>query len=195
MLLLPNSEIQSLLRGGWLPVGSWLAPVSFLFSLSLSSPLLSPFSSLSYIERLPVAFSLPSQDYSTSSDAFSPLKGFISAQRLLASLYNNGSMLARCPLSKLHAPCLTAWKSRVSKTELRLVLNKALSLWEDKFIASCDSLREVITRTEKERIYLPVCCLPSAGLEQRDLLRASSSCRLDCRWCGFEQPGSYGGAF
>jgi len=61
---------------------------------------------------------------------------------------------------------------------VHLVLNKALLLWEDKFIASSDSLREMLTRTEQERSCVPVCCLPRAGLRQGDLLRASSSSRL-----------------
>lgn len=135
-----------------------LPPLSF----SLPSPLLFPFSSFSYIKRLPVAFSLPSQDYSSSSDAFFPLKGFISARCLLASLQNTGSMLALCPLSKGHAPPFnSAHESYISETEVLSVINKGLSLWEDKFIASSDSLREMITRTEKERM-----CLPSLLLAQ-----------------------------
>lgn len=82
--------------------------MSFLLSFSLPSPLLSPFSSLSYITELPIAFSLPSQDYSTSSEASPPLKGFISAQCLLAGLYNNSRRLALCPLSK---PCVPSSQS------------------------------------------------------------------------------------
>lgn len=46
---------------------------------------------------------------------------------------------------------------------------------EDKFLASSDSLRELITRTE-EGIVSPNLLL---GLEQRGLFGASSSCRLE----------------
>lgn len=150
--------------------------MSFLLSFPPPSPLFSPFSALTYIKRLPVAFSLPGQDYSPSSDAFAPLKGFISAQCLLASPYHDGSLLAAGPLSKLHAPCLTPHESRGSQAEQRLVSNKALSPWEDKFLASSDSLKELTTRTEKEWIVSPNLLL---DMEQRGLLGASSSCRLE----------------